>query len=79
MDYSQPQRAQRTQRLFIDQSEGKEFIIAKAGKPMVKVSPLTAEDAPLKRRLGFMIGEISVLSVLSVVKNGRYHICACVH
>lgn len=47
-------------RLVEEAAKGKEFIIAKAGKPMVKVIPLTAEDAPLKKRLGFMIGEISV-------------------
>jgi prevent-host-death family protein len=39
---------------------GESFIIAKAGKPMVKV---TALDAPAKgqlRRIGFMDGQISV-------------------
>ncbi len=47
-------------RLVEEAAKGKEFIIAKAGKPMVRVSPLTAEDAPSKKRLGFMKGEISV-------------------
>jgi prevent-host-death family protein len=47
-------------RLVQEASKGKEFIIAKAGKPMVKVSPLTAEEAAPVKRLGFMIGEISV-------------------
>jgi prevent-host-death family protein len=39
---------------------GESFIIAKAGKPMVKV---TALDSPAKgqlRRIGFMDGQISV-------------------
>ena len=38
--------------------QGEPFIIAKAGKPLVKVSAL---DAPKNiRRLGFMDGQISV-------------------
>lgn len=38
--------------------KGEPFVIAKAGKPLVKVEAL---DAPAKpRRLGFMKGEISV-------------------
>jgi prevent-host-death family protein len=47
-------------RLVEDASHGKSFIIAKAGKPMVKVIPFSAEEEPLLRRLGFMSGEISV-------------------
>ena len=31
-------------RLVEEAAQGKSFIIAKAGKPMVKVSPLSAED-----------------------------------
>lgn len=39
-------------------SKGESFIIAKAGKPMVKV---TAIDAPKKvKRFGFMEGQIQV-------------------
>ena len=41
-------------------AKGECFIIAKAGKPMVKVNAL---DAPAKgqiRRIGFMAGQISV-------------------
>lgn len=47
-------------RLVEDAAQGKSFIIAKAGKPMVKVVPFTEEDQPAKRRLGFMSGEIAV-------------------
>ena len=47
-------------RLVEEAAKGKEFIIAKAGKPMVKVSPLAAEEVPSKKRLGFMAGEICV-------------------
>jgi len=41
-------------------SRGESFVIAKAGKPMVKVVALTAPDASQVRRLGFMAGEIQV-------------------
>ena len=47
-------------RLVEEAAKGNAFIIAKAGKPMVKVSPLTAEEDPPVKRLGFMSGEISV-------------------
>jgi prevent-host-death family protein len=47
-------------RLVEDAAHGKAFIIAKAGKPMVKVIPFTEEDQPSARRLGFMAGEIAV-------------------
>ena len=39
-------------------AKGEPFIIAKAGKPLVKVVALDAPSAP--RRLGFMEGEIKV-------------------
>ena len=39
---------------------GEPFIIAKAGKPMVKVSRLDAPDGSQKRRLGFFSGQFSV-------------------
>jgi len=45
-------------RLVEKAAKGKPFIIAKAGKPMVKVVPLI-EEKP-KKRLGFMKGQISV-------------------
>lgn len=47
-------------RLVEDAAQGNAFIIAKAGKPLVKVSPLTDEDYPKVSRLGFMSGEITV-------------------
>ncbi|MFN0317492.1 MAG: type II toxin-antitoxin system Phd/YefM family antitoxin [Burkholderiales bacterium] len=47
-------------RLVEEAARGEAFIIAKAGKPMVKVIPLDAQDAPSARRLGFMSGEIQV-------------------
>ncbi len=44
---------------LIDQAtKGEAFVIAKAGKPLVKVAALDAPAAP--RRLGFLAGEIAV-------------------
>lgn len=44
---------------LVDQAaKGEAFVIAKAGKPLVKVAGLDAPDAP--RRLGFLEGEIVV-------------------
>ena len=44
---------------LVDQAvKGEPFVIAKAGKPLVKVTALASPAAP--RRLGFMAGEIAV-------------------
>ena len=44
---------------LVDQAaKGEPFIIAKAGKPLVKVVALDAPDAP--RRFGFLAGQFSV-------------------
>ena len=46
---------------LVDQaSKGEPFVIAKAGKPMVKVTALAAPEAAKVKRLGFMSGQISV-------------------
>ncbi|HZU89489.1 MAG TPA: type II toxin-antitoxin system prevent-host-death family antitoxin [Stellaceae bacterium] len=47
-------------RLVEQAAKGEPFIIAKAGKPLVKVVPLDTPAAGEVRRLGFMAGEISV-------------------
>ncbi len=39
-------------------ARGESFVIAKAGKPLVKVVPIDAPAAP--QRLGFLKGEITV-------------------
>jgi prevent-host-death family protein len=39
---------------------GESFIIAKAGKPMVKVTALDSPAKGQRRRIGFMDGQISV-------------------
>lgn len=48
---------------LIDQAvKGESFIIAKAGKPLVKVTKLDAPEAHAQKRLGFMKGQITVPS-----------------
>ncbi|MBZ9793757.1 type II toxin-antitoxin system prevent-host-death family antitoxin [Rhizobium sp. 3T7] len=47
-------------RLIERAAKGEAFIIAKAGKPLVKVVPLEEADVPKKRRIGFMKGMILV-------------------
>lgn len=47
-------------RLVEEAANGESFVIAKAGKPMVKVIRLDAEPAKPKRRLGFMEGQFEV-------------------
>ncbi|CDZ26397.1 type II toxin-antitoxin system Phd/YefM family antitoxin [Neorhizobium galegae] len=50
-------------RLVEEAANGEAFVIAKAGKPMVKVVPLEeapAEEPKKKRRIGFLKGQISV-------------------
>ena len=40
--------------------KGEPFVIAKAGKPMVKVVPLSAPDTTQVKRLGFMKSQMTV-------------------
>lgn len=47
-------------RLVEQAANGEAFIIAKAGKPMVKVIPLEPAEAGTASRVGFMAGEFSV-------------------
>jgi prevent-host-death family protein len=47
-------------RLVEEAAKGKVFIIAKAGKPMVKVLPLSEGELKGTDKLGFMSGEILV-------------------
>ena len=46
-------------RLVEEAANGEAFVIAKAGKPLVKVVPLE-EEPKKKRRVGFLKGQISV-------------------
>lgn len=46
---------------LIDEAvQGEPFIIAKAGKPLVKVIALTTPTDKGVRRLGFMIGQLTI-------------------
>lgn len=47
-------------RLIEQAANGEPFVIAKAGKPLVKVVPLNAPESAQMKRLGFMIGQINV-------------------
>ena len=47
-------------RLVEQAAQGEAFIIAKAGKPMVKVIPLGRTETGTVCRLGFMAGESTV-------------------
>ena len=47
-------------RLVEAAAKGDVFVIAKAGKPMVKVLPLEAHEDPITDRIGFMRGEVAV-------------------
>jgi len=47
-------------RLVDQAAKGEPFVIAKAGKPMVKVIPMNAPEAGQMRRLGFLAGQLSV-------------------
>jgi prevent-host-death family protein len=41
-------------------AKGEPFVIAKSGKPLVKVVPIGAPEQQQVRRLGFLAGQISV-------------------
>jgi len=47
-------------KLIEEASKGETFIIAKAGKPVVKVTAISAPTGAQVRRLGFMAGQIAV-------------------
>jgi prevent-host-death family protein len=47
-------------RLIERAAAGEPFVIAKAGRPMVKVVAVETHDTPRRKRRGFMAGEIKV-------------------
>ena len=47
-------------RLVEQAAKGEAFVIAKAGRPLVKVVPLDAAETTAGRRLGFLAGQIAV-------------------
>lgn len=47
-------------RLVERAARGEAFVIAKAGRPLVKVVPVDAQEPAQVRRLGFLAGQITV-------------------
>jgi len=47
-------------RLIEKASKGEPFVIAKAGKPMVKVIPINAPEPSQMKLFGFMAGQITI-------------------
>jgi prevent-host-death family protein len=47
-------------RLVEQAAKGESFVIAKAGKPMVKVIALDTPETSQQKRFGFMAGQIKV-------------------
>ena len=47
-------------RLVDQAARGEPFVIAKAGKPLVKVTALDTPTGKKKQRLGFMAGQIKI-------------------
>jgi prevent-host-death family protein len=47
-------------RLVERAAKGESFVIAKAGKPLVKVVPLNAPEAAKVKRVGFLSGQVRV-------------------
>ena len=47
-------------RLIERAASGESFVIAKAGKPMVKVVAIDTAEAPQRKRIGFLAGQIKI-------------------
>jgi prevent-host-death family protein len=47
-------------KLVEEAAKGESFVIAKAGKPLVKVTALDTPEAGQTRRLGFLAGKMTV-------------------
>lgn len=47
-------------RLIAKVSQGEGFIIAKAGKPVAKITAIDAPDSKETKRLGFLAGEFKI-------------------
>ena len=52
-------------------ARGESFVIAKAGKPMVKVIALDTPEASQMRRFGFMAGQIKVPNDFNTMGAGE--------
>ena len=58
-------------RLVDEAAKGKSFVIAKAGKPLVKVTALDTPTGKRMRRLGFLSGQISVPKDFDTMGKGE--------
>jgi prevent-host-death family protein len=47
-------------KLIEEAVQGEPFIIAKAGKPLVKVTAIATPTGPAISRMGFMLGQITI-------------------
>jgi prevent-host-death family protein len=63
-------------RLVKQAAEGESFLIAKAGKPLVKVTALDAPSAQQARRLRFLAGEITVPDDFDRMDSEEMHTCS---
>lgn len=52
-------------------ARGESFVIAKAGKPMVKVIALDSPEPSQMRRFGFMAGQIKVPDDFNTMGSGE--------
>ena len=52
-------------------AKGESFVIAKAGKPMVKVVALDTPESSQMRRFGFMAGQIKVPDDFNTMGTGE--------
>ena len=52
-------------------AKGESFVIAKAGKPMVKVIALDAPESSQMKRFGFMAGQIRVPDDFNTMGAGK--------
>ncbi|MBN2241410.1 MAG: type II toxin-antitoxin system Phd/YefM family antitoxin [Acidobacteria bacterium] len=58
-------------RIVEEAAKGKAFIIAKAGKPMAKITPLQEQETKEADKLGFMAGEIVVPDDFDTMASGE--------
>jgi len=57
---------------FIEEAvQGEPFVIAKAGKPLVKVSAIDTPEAAAIRRTGFLSGQIAVPADFDTMGSGE--------
>lgn len=63
-------------RLVAQAAKGESFVIAKAGKPMVKVVALDAPEPSQMKRIGFLAGQVTVPEAKVFNTLGREEIAA---